>query len=107
MIKEIEQIANAMITLNSQVYGAILSEKDLNILEKSLRKIKSIQNHIHNLLQESSLVSVTNDNDLKEITNIHKLLIELGTAAEEIEELSSKFVCNYEEEWNIIKTNQA
>lgn len=39
MINEIEQISHAMIILNSQVYGAILSEKDLNLLEKDLIKI--------------------------------------------------------------------
>jgi phosphonate transport system ATP-binding protein len=39
MINEIEQISHAMITLNSQVYGAILSEKDLNAARHNISMI--------------------------------------------------------------------
>ena len=108
MINEIEQISHAMITLNSQVYGAILSEKDLNLLEKDLIKIKFIQENINDLLHQSSLISIANTKELTEIvTKIYELLAELGTTFETIHEFLRKFVCNYEEEWNIINTNQA
>ena len=108
MIKEIEQIARAMLTLNSQVYGAILSEKDLKTLEKALIKIKSSQDNINNLLHEASLISITNTNEsIQIVTKIHQLLTKLGTSTEKIYTLLDKFVCHYREEWNIIKTNQA
>jgi hypothetical protein len=108
MIKEIEQISHEMIKLNAQVYGAILSETDLKALEKSLIKIKSSQDNINNLLHEASLISITNTNELiKIVTKIHQLLTDLGTSVETIYELSDKFVCNYRDEWNIVKTNQA
>jgi hypothetical protein len=108
MINEIEQIAHEMIRLNSQVYDAILSEKDLNILENALINIEYIQNNINNLLHETSLISATNTNEsIQIVTKIHQLLTELGTTVEIIHELSSKFVCNYRYEWNLIKTNQA
>ena len=108
MIKEIQQISQEMLTLNSQVYGAILAEKDLIILEEALIKINLIQKGINTLLDEASLISVA---DTKKstavVTKIYELLAELGTTVEIIHSLSTKFVCNYREEWNIIKTNQA
>ncbi|HSC25221.1 MAG TPA: hypothetical protein VLB80_03345 [Candidatus Babeliales bacterium] len=108
MIKEIEQISQELVILNSQVYGAILSEKDLILLEEALVKIKFIQENINNLLEQASLTSITNTKGLTNIvTKIYELLTELGITFETIHELLRKFVCNYEEEWNIIKTNHA
>ncbi len=108
MIKEIQQISQEMLTLNSQVYGAILSEKDLTTLEEALIKIKLIQEGINNLLDKTFLISSANTKESTEIvTKIYELLAELGTIIETIKEFSRKFVCNYREEWNIINTNQA
>lgn len=108
MIKEIQQISQEMLTLNSQVYGAILSEKDLNLLKEALIKIKFIQENVNNLLDQASLISMTDTKELpNSVTKMYELLTELGTTVEVIYELSSKFVCNYREEWNILKTNQA
>lgn len=108
MIKEIQQISQELIILNSQVYGAILSEKDLTTLEEALIKIKLIKENINNLLDETSLISVADTKKSTETaTKIYELLAELGTIVETIKEFSRKFVCNYREEWSIIKTNQA
>lgn len=108
MIKEIQQLSRELIILNSQVYGAILSEKDLNLLEEALIKINFIQENINNLVSQASLISIANTKELTEIvTKIYDLLTELGTTVGTIEELSSKFVCNYRDEWNILKKNQA
>lgn len=108
MINEIQKISQELITLNSQVYDTILSEKNLNLLQESLIKINFIQENINNLLHQSSLISITSTKELTEIiTKIYKLLTELGKTVETIEELSSRFVCHYRDEWNITKTNQA
>jgi hypothetical protein len=108
MIKKIQQIAQEMIKLNSQVYDTVLSKKDLKKLEQALITIQLNQNNINNLLHEASLIPITNSHELiKIITNIHQSLSQLGTSAEQIYALLDKFVCNYREEWNIIKTNQA
>jgi|GEM_PF-5040464 len=108
MIKEIEQISHELITLNNQVYGAILSEKDLCTLKNALTTIQCIQNNINNLLHKASAISITDTSETREVlSKIHQLLTELGTTVETIEALSSKFVCNYRDEWNILKNNQA
>lgn len=108
MIKEIKEISQEMIELNSQVYGTILSKKDLKKLEQALIGIQLNQNNINNLLREASLTSTSNPNELITIiTNIHQSLYQLGIFTEKIYTLLDKFVCNYREEWNIIKTNQA
>jgi len=107
MIKEIRQISQELMILNSQAYGAILSEKDLNLLEGALIKIKFIQGDINNLLNQTSLTSIENTESINVVTKLYELLTELNDMVKKIEELSNKFVCQYREEWNIIKTNQA
>jgi hypothetical protein len=108
MIKEIEQISREMLTLNSQVYGAILSEKDLIWLEKALVKIRFIKETFNNILEQASLTFTTNTKESTiAVTKIYELLTELDAIFNKMEELSSKFVCNYREEWNIINKNQS
>ncbi|HSC25223.1 MAG TPA: lipoate protein ligase C-terminal domain-containing protein [Candidatus Babeliales bacterium] len=108
MIKEIKEISQEMIKLNSQVYGTILSKKDLKKIKEALIGIQLNQNNINKLLQEASFTSTSNPNELITIiTNIHQSLYQLGIFTEKIYTLLDKFVCNYREEWNITKINQA
>lgn len=108
MIKEIQQISQEMLTLNSQIYGAILSEKDLIALEEVLIKIKLLQENINSILDQASLISMTDTKKSNAmVTKLYELLTELGIMVEKVYDFSDKFVCNYREEWNIIKTNQA
>ena len=62
-----QQISQEMLTLNSQVYGAILSEKDLNLLKAALIKIKFIQENVNNLLDQASLISMTDTKKSNEV----------------------------------------
>lgn len=107
MIKEIQQISNKMIILNSQVYNAILSKEDLNLLKNALTNIQSIQNDINFLLDKTSFIASTEIKSSKILINIHQLLSQLGIEINTIYTLMDKFVCNFREEWHIIHQNQA
>ena len=108
MIKEIQEISKAMITLNDRVYRAILSTEELHILKSNLTIIESIKNDINHLLEETSFISSTNTEQLITIlTKIHQLLSQQAIAVESIATLTDKFIRNYREEWNIIQKNIA
>ena len=108
MIKEIQKISKEMVTLNDNVYGAILSAEDLQILENNIIIIKSVQKNINSLIDKAFFISSTNTDQLIiSLTKIYQLLSQQAIAVEAITALSDKFICNYREEWNIIQKNVA
>ena len=80
----------------------------MHILKNNLTTIESTKNDINNLLDEASLLSSTNTEQLITIlTKIHRLLPQQATAVESIATLTDKFICNYRKEWDIIQKNLA
>jgi uncharacterized Fe-S cluster-containing MiaB family protein len=108
MIKEIQEIIEEMITLNNRVYGAILSTQDLQVLANSIDIMKNIQKVMDHLFLESKYIPNSDLNQLiKVLSNIHELASQLEIAIDQIYALSTKFIGNYEKEWEIIHKNVA
>lgn len=106
MFKEIQAISQEIITLNSQVHGTVLSTKNLLSLKKNWANIELIKKNINHLLDEISLTSETNtDEILRLLSQTKQLVSQLGKSIEKIHALMDKLVCNYRDQWEKIHRN--
>lgn len=104
MIREIQEVAKEMISLNYLAHGKILSIEDLHIIENAIKAMDLLQADIKNLLKEASFYAIADAHQSIEVfAKIHKLLSLLAVAIDEIYTISIKLVCNYREEWDAMQ----
>jgi hypothetical protein len=108
MIKEIKEISEMVIALNNNIYGALLSEKEVYFLKKNMYEIVSIQKNMHEILTSASCIAMIEKDRLVIIlTEINELLSDLIIATESIAMVVNKFVCNYRNEYESFQSNRA